>query len=69
MLKKQTKFQELQKPVLKAIIRNESLILVVIDTEADKSLLFQLLVYSQKSRTTVVIILLKSLKKSLYKRC
>jgi superfamily II DNA helicase RecQ len=40
MLGEQAKFQGLQKPTLKAIMRNESLILVVIGTGAGKSLLF-----------------------------
>ena len=69
MLGEQAKFWGLQEPVLKAIIRNESLILVVIGTGAGKSLLFQLPAHSQKSGTTVVIMLLKLLKKSLHKRC
>jgi superfamily II DNA helicase RecQ len=50
-------------------MRNKSLILVVMGTEAGKSLLFQLPAYSQKSGTTVVIVPLKSLEKSLHKRC
>jgi hypothetical protein len=40
MLGKQAKFQGLQKLALEAIIRNESLILVVIGIGASKSLLF-----------------------------
>jgi superfamily II DNA helicase RecQ len=68
MLGEQAKFRGLQELALEAIIRNESPILVVIGTGASKSLLFQLLAHSQKSRTTVVIVLLKSLEKSLYKR-
>ena len=40
MLGKEAKFQGLQKLVLEAIMRNESLILVIIGTRASKSLLF-----------------------------
>jgi hypothetical protein len=40
MLREEAKFQGLQKPVLEAIMRNESLILVIISTRASKSLLF-----------------------------
>ena len=40
MLGEQAKFQGLQEPALEAIIRNESLILVVIGIGASKSLLF-----------------------------
>jgi superfamily II DNA helicase RecQ len=40
MLRKQAEFQGLQELALKAIIRNESPILVVIGTGASKSLLF-----------------------------
>jgi len=69
ILGEQAKFQGLQEPALEAIMRNKSLILVVIGIGAGKSLLFQLLAHSQKSGTTVVIVLLKSLEKSLYKRC
>jgi superfamily II DNA helicase RecQ len=69
MLEEQVQFQGLQEPALKAIIRNESPILVVMDTEAGKSLLFQLPAHSQKSGTTVVIVPLKSLEKSLHERC
>jgi superfamily II DNA helicase RecQ len=46
MLGKQAKFQGLQELALKAIIRNESPIIVIIGTGAGKSLLFQLLAYS-----------------------
>ena len=69
MLGEQAQFRGLQEPALKAIMRNESPILVVMGTGAGKSLLFQLPAYSQKSRTTVVIVLLKSLEKSLHKQC
>jgi superfamily II helicase len=40
MLREQAKFRELQELALEAIMRNESLILVVIGTRASKSLLF-----------------------------
>ena len=69
MLGEQAKFRGLQKPALEAIMRNESPILVVMGTGAGKSLLFQLPAHSQKSGTTVVIVPLKSLEKSLHKRC
>ena len=69
MLGEQAKFRGLQKPALEAIMRNESPILVVMGTGAGKSLLFQLPAHSQKSGTTVVIVPLKSLEKSLHERC
>jgi hypothetical protein len=46
ILGEQAKFQGLQKPALEAIIRNKSLILVVMGIGAGKSLLFQLPAYS-----------------------
>jgi superfamily II DNA helicase RecQ len=46
MLGKQAKFQGLQELALKAIIRGESPILVIIGTGAGKSLLFQLPAHS-----------------------
>ena len=69
MLGEQAKFRGLQEPALEAIMRNESPILVVMGTGAGKSLLFQLPAHSQKSGTTVVIVPLKSLEKSLHERC
>jgi superfamily II DNA helicase RecQ len=51
-------FRGLQKPALKAIIRNESPVLVVIGTSVGKTLLFQILAMSVGSGTTVVIMLL-----------
>jgi RecQ family ATP-dependent DNA helicase len=69
MLGEQAKFRGLQEPALEAIMRNESPILVVMGTGAGKSLLFQLPAHSQKSGTTVVVVPLKSLEKSLHERC
>jgi len=69
MLGDQATFRGLQESALKAIMRNESPILVIIGTGAGKSLLFQLPAHSQKSGTTVVIVPLKSLEKSLHERC
>src|SRR5277367_5713979 len=69
MLRDDAEFHRLQKPALEAIIKNKSLVLVVIGIGVGKSLLFQLLAYSQKSRTTIVIVPLKSLECSLYKWC
>jgi hypothetical protein len=46
MFRDNAEFCGLQKSVLDVIIKNKSLILVVIDTDTDKSLLFQLSVYS-----------------------
>ena len=65
----QAQFRGLQESALKAIMRNESPILVIMGTGAGKSLLFQLPAHSQKSGTTVVIMPLKSLEKSLHERC
>ena len=69
MLGEHAEFQGLQKPALEAIMKGESPILVIMGTGAGKSLLFQLPAHSQKSSTTVVIVPLKSLEKSLHKRC
>jgi len=69
MLGEEAEFRGLQKPALEAIMRNESPILVIMGTGAGKSLLFQLPAHSQKSGTTVVIVPLKSLEKSLHERC
>jgi superfamily II DNA helicase RecQ len=51
-------FCGLQKPVLEAIIQNESPVLVVIRTSVGKTLLFQILAISVGSGITVVITLL-----------
>jgi superfamily II DNA helicase RecQ len=51
-------FCGLQKPVLEAIIQNKSPILVIIRTNVEKTLLFQILAISVGSGTTVVIMLL-----------
>jgi superfamily II DNA helicase RecQ len=69
MYKDKAKFRELQKLALEAIMSSKSPILVIIGTGVGKSLLFQLLARSQKLGTTVVIVLLKSLERSLYKQC
>ena len=69
MLGEQAQFRGLQEPAIKAIMRGESPILVVMGTGAGKSMLFQLPARSQKSGTTVVIVPLKSLEKSLHERC
>jgi len=69
MLGDEARFRGLQEPALKAIMKRESPILVIMGTGAGKSILFQLPARSQKSGTTVVIIPLKSLEKSLHKRC
>jgi superfamily II DNA helicase RecQ len=62
-------FRGLQKPVLEAIIRNESPVLVVIGTSVRKTLLFQILVISISSGTTVVITLLVLLQDHMVQRC
>src|SRR5450432_1550350 len=69
MLGNDTEFRGLQKPALEAIMSSKSPIVVVMGTGAGKSLLFQLPAHSQKSGTTIVIVLLKSLERSLHKRC
>jgi superfamily II DNA helicase RecQ len=69
MLGDDAEFRGLQEPALEAIMKNKSPILVVMGTGAGKSLLFQLPARSQKSGTTVVIIPLKSLERSLHERC
>jgi superfamily II DNA helicase RecQ len=69
MLGDEAEFRGLQKPALEAIMSNKSPILVIMGTGAGKSLLLQLPARSQKSGTTVVIIPLKSLERSLHERC
>jgi superfamily II DNA helicase RecQ len=69
MHRDKAEFRGLQKSALEAIISSKSPILVIIGTGASKSLLFQLLARSQKLGTTVVIVLLKSLERSLHKQC
>lgn len=69
MLGDEAEFHGLQKPALEAIMSNKSPILVIMGTGAGKSLLLQLPARSQKSGTTVVIIPLKSLERSLHERC
>lgn len=69
MLGDKAEFRGLQKSALKAIMSNKSPILVIMGTGAGKSLLFQLPAYSQKSGTTVVIVPLKSLERSMHERC
>lgn len=69
MLGDEVEFRRLQKLALEAIMENKSPILVVIGIGVGKSLLFQLLAYSQKSGTTVVIVPLKSLERSLHDQC
>ena len=66
MLGDKAEFRGLQKSALEAIMENKSPILVIMGTGAGKSLLFQLLARSQKSGTTVVIVPLKSLERSLH---
>ncbi|KFZ17161.1 hypothetical protein V501_01877, partial [Pseudogymnoascus sp. VKM F-4519 (FW-2642)] len=61
---KEAEFRGKQKEALTAIISNSSPILVIMGTGAGKSLLFQLLARSQKSRTTVVVVPLKTLERS-----
>jgi superfamily II DNA helicase RecQ len=51
-------FYGLQKPILKAIIQNKSPVLIVIRTNVEKTLLFQILVISMGFDTTVIITLL-----------
>jgi hypothetical protein len=69
MLGDKAEFRGLQKSALEAIMENKSPILVIMGTGAGKSLLFQLPARSQKSGTTVVIVPLKSLERSLHQRC
>ena len=69
MIGDKAEFCGLQKSALEAIISNKSPILVIIGIGAGKSLLFQLLAQSQKLGSTVVIVLLKSLERSLHQRC
>jgi superfamily II DNA helicase RecQ len=58
-------FYRLQEPVLQAIIKNKSPIVIVIGTGAGKSLLFILPARSIGAGTTVVIMLLISLQEDL----
>ena len=69
MLGDKAQFWGLQESALKVIMKNESPILVIMGTGAGKSLLFQLPARSQKSRTIVVIVLLKSLERNLHQQC
>jgi len=69
MLGDDAEFRGLQEPALEAIMKNKSPILVVMGTGAGKSLLFQLPARSQKSGTTIVIVPLKSLERSMHERC
>ena len=62
-------FRGLQEPVLQAIIKHKSLILVIIGTKAGKSLLFMLPARSISSRTTVVISPLVLLQDNLVNQC
>jgi superfamily II DNA helicase RecQ len=69
MMGDKAEFRGLQEPAIKAIMKNESPILVVMSTGAGKTLVFQLPAHSQKSGTTVVIVPLKSLERDLHERC
>jgi len=64
-------FKGLQEAALRAILRNESPILVVMGTGVGKSLLFMLpaLIASKDSGTTIVIVPLTALQSSLQQRC
>ena len=62
-------FRGKQREALTAIMNNQSPILVIMGTGAGKSLLFQLPARSQKSGTTVVVVPLKTLERSLHERC
>jgi superfamily II DNA helicase RecQ len=62
-------FRGKQREALAAIMSHRSPVLVVMGTGAGKSLLFQLPARSQKSGTTVVVVPLKTLERSLHARC
>jgi superfamily II DNA helicase RecQ len=62
-------FRGKQREALTAIMSNRSPVLVVMGTGAGKSLLFQLPARSQKTGTTVVVVPLKTLERSLHARC
>ena len=62
-------FRGKQREALTAIMNNQSPVLVIMGTGAGKSLLFQLPAHSQKSGTTVVVVPLKTLERSLHERC
>jgi superfamily II DNA helicase RecQ len=62
-------FRGKQREALIAIMNNQSPVLVIMGTGAGKSLLFQLPAHSQKSGTTVVVVPLKTLERSLHERC
>jgi superfamily II DNA helicase RecQ len=62
-------FRGKQREALTAIMNNQSPVLVIMGTGAGKSLLFQLPAHSQKSGTTVVVVPLKTLERSLHQRC
>jgi superfamily II DNA helicase RecQ len=65
----EARFRGLQKPVLEAIIRNESPVLVMMGTSVGKTLLFQIPAMSVGSSTTVVITSLVSLQDHIVQRC
>ncbi|KAH6661841.1 hypothetical protein B0J14DRAFT_571422 [Halenospora varia] len=62
-------FRGLQKPMLEAIIKNKSLVLVVIGTSVGKTMLFQIPAKSMSLGTTVVITPLILLQDHMVKRC
>jgi superfamily II DNA helicase RecQ len=69
MLGDKARFRGLQEPVLQAIMKHKSPILVIIGTGAGKSLLFILPARSMSTGTTVVVSPLISLQDDLVDRC
>jgi superfamily II DNA helicase RecQ len=63
------RFCGLQKPILKAIIQNKSPVLVIIKTNIEKTLLFQISAISVGSDTTVVIMSLILLQDYIVQQC
>src|SRR6201995_3756726 len=62
-------FRGKQREALTAIMNNQRPVLVIMGAGAGKSLLLQLPAHSQKSGTTVVVVPLKTLERSLHERC
>jgi superfamily II DNA helicase RecQ len=66
---KKAKFRGVQKEAIEAIIAGESLVVAVMLTGAGKSMLFMLPAWAEQGGTTVVVVLLVSLRGDIMRRC